>query len=333
MTCIVCESRALNEVGSIQGYRRDTYYTVLECSECETSFVEPCKSDDMLYEAIYRNVARVPGYARYVVLADELLARRDPLAHLANEDECYYAVITALQSKFPDRSGAKICEVGCGQGYLTYALTRAGYDSTGVDISSKAIDLAKRRYGDHYFCGDIHEFVKSHDRLNAIIATELIEHLDNPVLFARNMLAALQEGGSLILTTPNKLRGDTRIWDTELPPVHLSWLSKTSMRRLAERIDCNVEFIDFTQFYESSDKYQLSERAAVKERLPVFNEQYELIQFAQDQNWGSRLRRRVKQSLPVGITRTVQRARGRGEYRPCSNEASGTIGAVFTPNR
>ena len=328
---MICESSAVDEVGSVQGYRQNSHYAVLECSDCEASFVRPCKADDRLYEAIYRNVARVPGYARYSVLADELLHSRDPLTQIAGTEECYYAIVKSLRAKCPEKSGVRICEVGCGQGYLTYALTRAGYDSVGVDISAKAIDLARGRYGNHYFCGNIEEFVKSNDKLNVILATELIEHLENPVLFARSMLAALKQGGCLILTTPNKLLGGTQIWDTELPPVHLSWLSKTSMQRLADRVDCSVEFVDFTKFYESSDTYQLTDSPALQ-RLPVFNEQYELVQFAKQRGFGSRMRQRVKRSLPGAVTRTVQRARAGESYRSCSNEKSGNDrAAILTP--
>ena len=330
MVCIICESPAVSEVGRVQGYRQNTYYTVLECSGCEASFVAPCKSDDRLYDAIYRNVARVPGYARYAALADELLRAADPITHIASADECYYAIVKSLRAKCPEKSAVRICEVGCGQGYLTYALTRAGYDSIGVDISSKAIDLARRRYGDHYFCGDIEEFVGSNDKLNVIIATELIEHLENPVAFGRKMLAALKPGGCLILTTPNKLLGGTQIWDTELPPVHLSWLSKTSMRRLAERINCSIEFVDFAQFYKSGNRYQLTGDSGLQ-RLPVFSEDYELVQFAPRQGLGSWMRRAVKQSLPGAVTKRLQRVRAGAAYRPCSNEESVTIGAVFTP--
>jgi 2-polyprenyl-3-methyl-5-hydroxy-6-metoxy-1,4-benzoquinol methylase len=330
MVCIICESPAVNEVGSVQGYRQNTHYAVLVCSDCEASFVRPGATDDRLYEAIYRNVARVPGYARYALLADELLRSRDPISHIASADECYYAIVKLLQARFPDKSGLRICEVGCGQGYLTYALTRAGYDSIGVDISSEAIDLARRRYGNHYFCGNIEQFVKSNDRLNVILATELIEHLESPVVFARSMLAALKKGGCLILTTPNKLPGGKQIWDTELPPVHLSWLSKASMQSLAARVDCSVEFVDFTQFYESGDRYQVTNASALQ-RTPVFNEQYELIQFAPEPGLGSWMRRAVKQTLPRAVTRTLQRARSGQSYRSFNNEASITIGAVFTP--
>lgn len=333
MICIICESDALNDIGSIQGYRENTYYTVFECSECAASFVEPFKSDDKLYEAIYRNVARVPGYARYAALADELLRRRDPITHIARADECYFAVVKSLQARYPCKSGVRICEVGCGQGYLTYALNRAGYNAVGVDISSKAIDLAKRRYGNHYFCGSVDEFVESNDKLNAILATELIEHLENPVRFVENMLMALTDGGSLILTTPNKLMSSTEIWDTELPPVHLSWLSKNSMQRLAERVDCNIEFVDFTQFYESSDGYQLTNQVAVKQRHPVFNEQYELIHFAANQRFSRWIRQKAKQSLPLPVTRAVQRVCAGGGYRSRSNDESGSIGAILTPKR
>ena len=42
-------------------------------------------------------------------------------------------------------------EVGCGLGYLTYALDKSQFNVTGIDISNKAIELAIKRFGNLYF--------------------------------------------------------------------------------------------------------------------------------------------------------------------------------------
>ena len=40
--------------------------------------------------------------------------------------------------------GARILDVGCGSGYISLELARSGYHVTGIDISSKVIDVAKK---------------------------------------------------------------------------------------------------------------------------------------------------------------------------------------------
>jgi SAM-dependent methyltransferase len=331
MNCKICHSDAVSRVGSIQGYRKGTYFAVFECQVCESSTVDPCESDDKLYEAIYENVARVPGYSRYHLLAQELHHVRDPLTYIANTEECYWAIIKTLSEKVSDKSQSRICEVGCGQGYLTYSLVRAGFNSTGVDISAKAIALARTHYGNHYFCGRINDFIRTNDRPDIIVATELIEHLEQPVEFVLNMLDALNHDGILALTTPNKLVHAGVIWDTELPPVHLWWFSKGGLVAIAKELSCKIDFVDFTEFYRKNPQYRLRNQSTVKERMPVFDHQYQLIQSTPAGGKLRSLKRTLREILPPSLVRKVKRLRAGGDHASeVSDSTSGTIGAVFT---
>src|ERR1700694_2586580 len=159
MLCTICKSVELTRAGSVDGYRQGDHYAVFECRGCESSVVDPCRGDERLYEAIYKNVSKVPGYARYHTLADQLLHARDPLNYIAKAEDCYYAIVKSLRDRISRKAETKICEVGCGQGYLTYALVRGGFNCTGVDISANAVALARQRFGDNYFCGDVSDFI------------------------------------------------------------------------------------------------------------------------------------------------------------------------------
>ena len=44
-----------------------------------------------------------------------------------------------LNCAIVDADANKVLDVGCGLGYLTYALNEAGYQATGIDVSSQAI--------------------------------------------------------------------------------------------------------------------------------------------------------------------------------------------------
>lgn len=66
-------------------------------------------------------------------------------------------LIETLRSLGAGRTG---CDIGCGNGYFTRALHKAGYDMKGMDISpemlSKAVTLAKEQGASiEYLCGDI----------------------------------------------------------------------------------------------------------------------------------------------------------------------------------
>ncbi len=141
-----------------------------------------------------------------------------------------------LRTDFARQDRPAICEVGCGQGYFTFALRQAGFSATGVDHSREAIESATRRYGDFYFCGNLTDYVANlRERPQFIFACEVIEHLVDPAGFVAEALECLPSGGILAVTTPNKLQdgyqsANTTSWDTELPPVHLWWMTKRGYR-------------------------------------------------------------------------------------------------------
>ncbi|XP_066601712.1 ubiquinone biosynthesis O-methyltransferase, mitochondrial [Prorops nasuta] len=110
-------------------------------------------------------------------------------------------------------NGAKILDVGCGGGILTEALARIGANVTGVDASSELIETAKSHAAlDHkisgrtnYICISIEDFIKSnHQTYDAVVASEILEHVNNKKLFLQNCSAALKTGGSIFITTLNK---------------------------------------------------------------------------------------------------------------------------------
>ena len=55
-------------------------FDVFVCSRCDTSFALPMKVKSQLYDLIYAQGSRIPGYDRYAKCASEVLSQPDPLA-------------------------------------------------------------------------------------------------------------------------------------------------------------------------------------------------------------------------------------------------------------
>lgn len=328
--CTICNAVELTELGEIQGYRARKKFIVLECGSCKTSVVDPCVSDDRLYDAIYKNVALVPGYSRYHTLAGELLRTSNPLKRIANSEDSYYAVVKTLKERVQDKSRTKICEVGCGQGYLTYSLVKSGFDCSGVDISATAVELARKRYGNYYFCGTISEFSKRYTKPDIVIATELIEHLINPVQFVRNMLDTINERGIVVLTTPRKPFHTQRIWDTELPPVHLWWFGEIGLKSIAKQAESSVSFIDCAGFYKSNPDYYLNNSSSCDARKPVFDDRYEMINQTLPREPSRKFGKPLKRVLPTWMVQRLQKLRAGYSYAgPITGANSRSIAAIF----
>ncbi len=274
--CALCQSNSLAEKGLINGYFRPSVFKVLACSACDTSYVSPMKTDQTLYDLIYSQADKVPGYDRYAQLAKDILSAPDPLDFLKFKEDCYFGVINFLQSELSDAS--LIVEIGCGQGYLTYALRQAGMNVVGLDLSEKGISIAKKNFGDFYHCMSLQDYVSATGvRPRFIVCTELIEHLENPLQFVNDMLSLCSPDGGLILTTPNKHQFQKSIWNTELPPVHLWWFGPKSMKAIADRIGAEIQIVSMRDFYERQHYKPSRSNDNDEVRPPIFDENRKLI--------------------------------------------------------
>jgi SAM-dependent methyltransferase len=244
-TCTICGG-TLATTDTIPGYKAPATFTVLDCPQCETMVASPTATDASVYEAIYSQPRSIPGYDRYQNFAEAIRGRRDPLGYLASREDAYWAVADSLHRI----KARNVLEVGCGMGYLTYALSKAGYQARGIDISEAAVNTAKARYGDLYIPISVEAFIAESDmRFDAVVMTEVIEHLEHPFDIIAGVLRLLVPGGHLILTTPNRSFFATgERWATDLPPVHLWWFSESSLRQMAQRLGCSMELVDFTPY-------------------------------------------------------------------------------------
>jgi SAM-dependent methyltransferase len=204
-----------------------------------------------IYEAIYRHADQLAGYNRYSRYASLMRKSVDPMQTLAEAEDVYWFVSDYLEKRVSDKN-SKILEVGSGLGYLTYAIASKGYSIQGMDVSTTAVESAKKSFGDLYFCDDLFEYSKKQPGVyDVVIMTEVIEHVPDPCMFIKALRALLKPNGVILLTTPNKtISQDDAIWKTESPPVHLWWFSESSVRQMAIKIGMNLELWNFSEFNE-----------------------------------------------------------------------------------
>ncbi|KAF0730926.1 ubiquinone biosynthesis O-methyltransferase, mitochondrial [Aphis craccivora] len=105
----------------------------------------------------------------------------------------------------------KILDVGCGGGVLTEALARLDGHVTGIDPSKELITIANdhsmflRNKNIKYLNESIEEHVISNpESYDAIVTSEVLEHVSNKYGFLTNCVDCLKPGGSLFITTPNR---------------------------------------------------------------------------------------------------------------------------------
>ncbi len=103
-----------------------------------------------------------------------------------------------------DKKEIKVLDVGCGSGLLiTLPLGELGYNILGIDIDDSSINFANNNniFSNVSFKKSFVEDIS--EKYDIILACEILEHLENPLLFLESLKSKLNENGIIIITTPN----------------------------------------------------------------------------------------------------------------------------------
>jgi SAM-dependent methyltransferase len=103
----------------------------------------------------------------------------------------------------------RLLDVGAGDGTLSMRLRDEGFDVTAVDLFTndfRPTDIEIRS-------ANLNAGVPFADgEFSVVVATEVIEHLENPWQFVRELYRITNPGGVVIISTPNLGNVYTRLW-------------------------------------------------------------------------------------------------------------------------
>jgi SAM-dependent methyltransferase len=324
--CLLCGGSAELRHNEYPGYQEPDKFMIYHCQKCNTAFSLPRVETSVLYENIYKNGDKVPGYNRYWRYSKIIGKFENPLEYLEETKEVYWGVKEALSVSVKDKKSSRILEIGSGLGYLTYSLIRADYNAKGLDISQTAVNKANETFGDHYIRADLSEYADQFpESYDVVILTEVIEHVADPLDFIKNIIKLLKPGGRAIVTTPNKSFYPSGInWASDLPPVHCWWFSEDSIRYIAERLKTEISFIDFTNYYKKH--YQIINiRSLLNCNLPnpYFDRNGELIKKA------ARSKYILKSYIQLLLTKMPVADKASGRLKECGKRAYGKSREFF----
>ena len=101
----------------------------------------------------------------------------------------------------------RVCDLGSGNGALAGELKRAGHAVVGVEYASDGVRVAQEKHPDLNFYNlgvqdDPSQVRKVEGAFDAVVSTEVVEHLFSPHQLPEFARGLLDTGGLLIVTTP-----------------------------------------------------------------------------------------------------------------------------------
>lgn len=157
-------------------------------------------------------------------------------------------VLLARQAKYVDRfkehGARRVLDLGCGRGLFLEALRAAGIEACGIDLSVEAVEECRGKGLTALYHGDALQVTESlvakGQQYDGIYCSHLIEHLPVPTAIAllRNAQRLLNEGGLLIIVTPNPASYHVIAEGFWLDPTH----ARPYPRALVERMLNNLGF-------------------------------------------------------------------------------------------
>jgi 2-polyprenyl-3-methyl-5-hydroxy-6-metoxy-1,4-benzoquinol methylase len=204
-------------------------FELRRCSGCELVYVDPRPDDDALAGLYDEDFYFSTGWS-YETLASW--------------------VIEFIQSRRRRRverhvRPGRLLDIGSGDGRFVHHMARHGWDATGIDFSSAALEYARRiRSGGRFLQRALEDCDFPPGRLDLITLWQVLEHIGEPRSLLRRCHDLLKPGGMLVVSVPNIDGLSSRLtrerwWGLDVPR-HLVHYSPATLTRALERAGFRV---------------------------------------------------------------------------------------------
>ncbi len=239
--CNLCGSESFQDVWTIESPLRSSPKQILRVPEayhigrCESCGLVQVRERAFLSSEFLRELYSREYFESYGGGAYGRDARMRPFRKYAR-----------IFDKHCPRGGGKLLEIGCAHGGFLEECKMLGWDVSGVEPSSHAVEVARSR-GLDVRCGSLGSVQLGEAEYDALVTLATIEHVPDPKQFLQTAADLLKPGGCVMLTTVDleglvpRLLGSR--WRQIAPPWHLYYFHQSQMVRYLEDVGLRVCYI------------------------------------------------------------------------------------------
>jgi SAM-dependent methyltransferase len=186
----------------------------------------------------------------YTELYERIAA--DDLESPIQEQELLALEAERLVETLGSVAGEAVCDIGIGRGLL---LERLGAEQprllVGVDLSVTYLRRARNGVANLRLVRANAENLPFREEFDAIVASDVFEHVLNPADFLASVVDALVPGGRLVMKVPfrENMSQYRRSSGCPYPMVHLRTFDRTLLRQALEDAGLEVKLFRYSGFY------------------------------------------------------------------------------------
>ena len=192
--CVLCGSRSFKDSISCEGF---SYVSCLSCGLVQMN-PQPLEAE------IKNRYCDKKNYLDYELANEEAFLK---LQLLALNDSGFFELEKQILSKSSfdpsPNSPPRILDIGCATGSLLEYMKNRGWEVTGVEISASQAEYGKQKRKLDIRNLTLKENNFPFKNFNVVLASHLIEHLNDPAALVKEVRRILSPQGRFFVTTPN----------------------------------------------------------------------------------------------------------------------------------
>lgn len=255
-------------IGAEPSYIRPDKCSVLSCSTCGCYYVSPAPSEGLLND-FYSSYHIAHFGGRIGGGVENIKSELDVLDPLSDPR------LSFLVKDMPSKSGAeyRVLDFGCGLGEFLYQAKRLGASVAGVEFDHAAVSICHQLGLESVSLGGIDVLKTIDEKFDLIVLNDVIEHLLNPNQFISALCELLDNGGKILIWTPNgdAIANDDRKIALRVDLEHMQYLTSGAVSELCRKSGLSVYHYQQLGFPSDSnfivDLSERSWKAQIKSRL------------------------------------------------------------------
>jgi SAM-dependent methyltransferase len=218
---------------------------IVKCTNCDLIFFQEQLNQSEIIE-LYKNLYDFGNDAAYHAhIRQQQLINRGSQPQIGYNKKVIINQIACSKSSF-------IGEIGAGVGIVGKYFTDKGYKYVGIELNESVATKASST-GINMQSGSFENLHAYQNSFDALVAFEVIEHIDDLKLCLTLIYNSLRKKGKFGFTVPNfhkrkNYEGDPEKLYQPNPPIHVNFFTEENIRKILKFFGFRIEYLKTRSF-------------------------------------------------------------------------------------